>query len=196
MSREKRDRILTDLKQELTSIEGRAKEVSKQLESLQREVEPLKVDYLQHYLDKRRKEIARGRGFASFIRDKKMMRNSLLVAAGSLILGGLITRDKFTALHTGLSAFDGALQALGEARWFVSLSKKIAVAPENSLSPEGIWVTWESLNRAMKGLKDKAVVGEKLGNLDNVIFKLKREKLVYFGLPVAKPDSSKEQNFK
>lgn len=45
-------------------------------------------------------------------------------------------------------------------------------------------------------VKDKAVVGEKLGNLENVIFKLKQEKLVYLGLPVAKPDSSKEQNFK
>ena len=30
-----------------------------------------------------------------------MMRNSLLVAAGSLILGGLMTGDKFTALHAG-----------------------------------------------------------------------------------------------
>jgi len=130
------------------------------------------------------------------MRDGKRLGASLGAAAAGLIFGGIITRDKFAALHTGISAFDGALQGLGQTRWFVSLSKKIAVAPENSLSPEGIWVTWESLNKAMKGLKDKAVVGEKLGNLDNVIFKLKREKLVYLGLPVAKPDSSKEQNFK
>lgn len=84
-----------------------------------------------------------------------------------------MTGDKFTALHAGMSAFDGALQVIGEARCFVSLSKKIAVAPEGSFSLEGIWVTWESLNRAMKELKGKALDGENLGNLDNVISRLK-----------------------
>jgi len=190
------EQTLDELKQEIASIKSRSGTFSTKFEEVRRQAESLKIAFLNHRLEVQRRSLARTRGYTSIMRDGKRLGASLGAAAAGLIFGGIITRDKFAALHTGISAFDGALQGLGQTRWFVSLSKKIAVAPENSLSPEGIWVTWESLNRAMKGLKDKAVVGEKLGNLDNVIFKLKREKLVYLGLPVAKPDSSKEQNFK
>ena len=196
MSSNNWEQTLDELKQEIASIKSRSGTFSTKFEEVRRQAESLKIAFLNHRLEAQRRSLARTRGYMSIMRDGKRLGASLGAAAAGLIFGGIITRDKFAALHTGMSAFDGALQGLGQTRWFVSLSKKIAVAPENSLSPEGIWVTWESLNRAMKGLKDKAVVGEKLGNLDNVIFKLKREKLVYLGLPVAKPDSSKEQNFK
>jgi len=196
MSSNNWEQTLDELKQEIASIKSRSGTFSTKFEEVRRQAESLKIAFLNHRLEAQRRSLARTRGYTSIMRDGKRLGASLGAAAAGLIFGGIITRDKFAALHTGMSAFDGALQGLGQTRWFVSLSKKIAVAPENSLSPEGIWVTWESLNRAMKGLKDKAVVGEKLGNLDNVIFKLKREKLVYLGLPVAKPDSSKEQNFK
>jgi len=189
---EKINSALADLKQELTSIEGRAREVSKQLELLQREAEALKIDYLQHCLDEQRKKIARRRGFILIFRDREEMRNSLLAIAGGVILGTLITRERPTALQIGMYA-DDMLQKLGEARWFVSLSKEVVVAPEDSLLPGRTWVTWESLLEAMKKLKDKVLLGEKLGNLNNVIFRLNQEGLIYLGIPVGEPLPPTEQ---
>ena len=50
------------------------------------------------------------------IRDRKKIRTGLAVAAGGLILGGLIVKDKYAALNAGLSGFNGVLQGFGETR--------------------------------------------------------------------------------
>lgn len=46
-----RDKTLTDLKQELTSLGSRAKQISAQFEALRREAESSKIEFLQHYLE-------------------------------------------------------------------------------------------------------------------------------------------------
>ena len=121
-------KTLTDFGQELTLIESRAEEISNRFEALQRQAEFLKLESLQRYLEEQRKGIARGRGFTMLLKDKRKVRDSLLVTAGSLILGGLMSKDKFAAINAGMSGFDGALRGLGEARWLVSMGKRVLVA--------------------------------------------------------------------
>jgi hypothetical protein len=121
-------KTLTDFGQELTLIESRAEEILSRFEVLRRQAEFLKVESLGRHLEERRKGIARSRGFTILLKDKRKVRDSLLVTAGSLILGGLISKDKFAAINAGMSGFDGALRGLGEARWFVSMGKRVLVA--------------------------------------------------------------------
>jgi len=167
------EKTLIDFGQELTLIKSRAKEILNRFEVLQREAEFLKMESLERYLEEQRKGVARTRGFTVLFKDKRKVRDSLLVAAGSFILGGLISKDKFVALYAGMSGFDGVLQGLGETRWFVSLGKKILVAAEDSLPSKRTWFTWESLMAAIEELKQRASHGERLGSLGNIIDNLK-----------------------
>ena len=105
------------------------------------------------------------------------MRNSLLVAAGSVILGGLLTKDKFGALNVGMSGFDGMVQGFGESKWCVLLGKKISVVPEEMISPQVTWITLASFCKTMEELKRKALTGEKLGTFDDIIAKLKKNRV-------------------
>jgi len=164
--------ILEHLRQELTLTEVKAREIGSRFEVLCRETESIKVDALQNYLEEQRKSVARDRGIASLIKDRKRVRDSVLVAAGSFILGGLLTRDKFRALTAGMSGFDGMVQGFGESKWCVLLGKKISVVQEEMISPQVTWITLTSFYRAMEELKKRALDGEKLGNLDDVISKL------------------------
>lgn len=134
---------MADFGQDLTLIESRARAVSDQCEALERQAEFLKVESLQHYLEEQRKELARDRGFRILLKNKKKARDSLLVAAGSVILGGLITKDKLVALNAGMAGFDAAIQGLEEVRWFVFLGKRVLVAAEDSLPSKHTWFTWE-----------------------------------------------------
>ena len=167
--------ILEHLRQELTLTEVKAKEIGGRLEVLRRETESGKVDALQNYLEEQKKSAARDRGIASLIRDRKRVGDSLLVAAGSFILGGLLTRDKFGALSAGMSGFDGMVQGLGESKWCVLLGKKISVVPEETISPQVTWMTLASFHKTMEELKKRALSGEKLGSLDDVISKLMKK---------------------
>jgi len=167
--------ILEHLRQELILTEAKAREIGSRFKVLSRETESMKVDALQNYLEEQRKSTARDRGIASLIKDRKRVRNSLLVAAGGFILGGLLTRDKFGAVTAGLSGFDGMVQGLGESKWCVILEKKISVVPEETISPEITWITLDSFCKTMEELKNRALAGEKLGNLDDVIAKLKKK---------------------
>jgi archaellum component FlaC len=63
--RNEHENNLAKMRQELTLIETRAKQVFLQFESLTREVEPLKVDLLQKLLEEKIKSEARRRGAAS-----------------------------------------------------------------------------------------------------------------------------------
>ena len=166
---------LEHLRQELTLNEAKASEIGNRFEILCRETESIKVDALQNYLEEQRKSVARDRGIASLIKDRKRVRDSVLVAAGSFVLGGLLTRDKFGAITAGISGFDGMVQGLGESKWCVLLGKKISVVPEETISPQATWITLASFYKTMEELKKRALAGEKLGNLDNVISKLTKK---------------------
>jgi len=167
------DKTLDDFGQGLTLIENRAKAILSQSEVLQREAEFLKIESFQHYLVKKKKDIARDRGFGTLARDKRRIRDGSLVALGSLVLGGLFTRDRFAALNAGISGFNGYLQGLGDAIWFVSFEKEILVTSEDSLTAERKWLAWEDLMAVIEKLKRGALKGGQLGNLDNIIAILK-----------------------
>jgi len=102
------------------------------------------------------------------------MRDSLIVAAGGFILGGLLTRDKFGALTAGMSGFDGMVQGFGESKWCVLLGKKILVVLEEMVSPQVTCITLDNLYKTMEELKNRALSGANLGNIDDVISKLKQ----------------------
>ena len=103
------------------------------------------------------------------------MRDSLLVASGSFILGGLLTRDKFEAAGTAMSGFDGMVQGSGGSKWYVSLGKNLSVVPEEMISPQVTWITLASCYKTTEECKKRALAGEKLGNPDDVIAKLKKK---------------------
>jgi len=167
--------ILEHLRQELTLTEVKAREISSNFEVLRRETECMKVDALQNYLENQRKSAALDRGIASLIKDRKKARVSLLIAAGTFILGGLLTRDKLGAITAGISGVDGMVQEFGETKWCVLLGKTISVVPEEAISPKVTWITLASFYKTMEELKKKALAGEKLGNLDDVISKLTKK---------------------
>jgi hypothetical protein len=168
------DEVLANLRQELTAAEIRATETTSRFKTLWRVSESLKIDVLQSYLEERRKSQARDKGIASLIKDRKKFRDSLLLAAGSFVLGGLLTRDKFGAITAGMSGFDGMVQGLGESKWYVILGKKISVIPEETISPKVMVIAFDSFDKMTEELKKKALAGEKLGNLDDVISLLEK----------------------
>ncbi len=175
MSKYALDGILKHLRQELASTEAEAKDISSHFEVLRRETESMKIDALHNYLEKQRKFTARDRGTAFLIKDRKWVRDSLLVAAGSFIIGGLLTKDKFNALTAGISGFDGMVQGFGDSKWRVLLGKRILVVPEETISSQftgTTWVTLDSFYKTMEELKKRALAGEKLRSLDDVISKV------------------------
>lgn len=192
--RNKWNQTLANLKRDIALIESSAKETTTQLEALRREVESFKLDFLMHRLEAKRKAAARSRGATALIRNQRMRRGGLLAAASGFILGGLMTGDPSAALGAGMSGFDGVLQGLGETRWAVSLGKRIVVTPQGSVPPSGTWVTYESLQVALAELREKALTGQELGDLDSLIAKLNRgrRKLIYLNLPRIRIVSSQE----
>ena len=185
MSDSRWSKTVVDLKKELAWIESGSRHICSQFEMLLRQAESLKIAFLKYSLEEQRKAMALQRGLVTVVRDKKKMGTSLAVAAGGLILGGLITKDKYVALSAGLSGFDGIIQGFGEARWAVSLEKELVVAPYDSIPPIGTWVTLDSLIAAIDELKAEVLQGKPLRTLDNIIQRLQQSqgKLVYITLP-------------
>lgn len=181
MSGNKWAKAVADLKDELAYIEGACEGISRRIEILRLETEPLKMEFLKHSLEKRREDVARQRGFTLVTRDKKKIGASLAMTAANSILGGVIARDKYAALGAGLSGFNGMMQAFGETRWAVSLDKRLVMAPYNAIPAKGTWVTLESLIAAIDKLKMEALQGKRLGTLDNIIQGLlqSKGKLIY-----------------
>ncbi len=163
---------LAKMRQELTLIEAHAEWISRRFQCLQGEVEVSKVELLQRLLEQRIESEARQRGVVSVMKDRKRLRNSVLVAASGFILGGLLTKDKWAALNAGLSGLDGTLQGFGYARWIVLLGERIIVTASESTHLDGKWFPWENLKLAMGELREKALLGEALGNLDDVLYRL------------------------
>jgi hypothetical protein len=176
---------IADLKKELTWIESSSQGIVSRLEIIQQETEPLKIEFLKHSLEKEREALAYQRGLGLIIRDRKKMGTGLAVAAGGLILGGLIAKDKNIALKAGLSGFDGVLEEFGETKWAVLLQKELVIVPYDAIPAKGTWVTLESLMAAIDDLEIEASEGKQLGTLDNIIQRLQqsRGKLIYIALP-------------
>ena len=145
--------ILEHLRQELILTEAKAREIGSRFEILRRETESIKIDALEDYVEEQKKSAARDMGIASLIKDRKRVRDSLLFAAGSFLLGGLLTRDKFVALNAGMSGFDGIVKGFGECKWCVLLGKRISVVPEEMISPQDTWITLDSFHKTIEELK-------------------------------------------
>ena len=194
MSKSDYQQAVAEFKEELASMETIAKGVSTRLEVLVREAESSKIAFLQHLLEVKIRSETRRRGMVWLIKDKKRLSNSVLISVSDFVLQGFITQDKFAALHTGLSSFNSELQGLGHANWAVSLGKRISIAPIEEVTSEGQWLTWESLKTAMGELRNRALSGETLGDLDSVISKLKQESrvLVFVVSPIANLSASKK----
>ena len=188
MSRNDWEQTLDELKQDIAAIKGRAGALSMKFEEVLRQAELLKVAFLNHILEEQIMSVARTRGYTSIMRDKKRLGASLGAAAAGLILGGIITKDKFAAASAGLSSFDAVLQGFGETACAVSLGKDLRVIPIDNVTSGKTWVTWESLKTALACLESEASQGVKLGNLDSIIVRLrKRKEIIYLGLLIAKP---------
>ncbi len=169
MTDNKWSRIVSNLRKELFLMVREASSIKKYSNGLQSEAEYLKLDFLKYSLEKQRKNIACQRGLATVFKDKKMMRTSLFASAAALILGGLITKDKYAALRAGLSGFDGAVQGFGDAKWAVLLQKDLAIVPYDAIQGRGTWVTLESLIESINELEVEISRGKQLGNLDGII---------------------------
>jgi hypothetical protein len=182
------EQTLYVLKQEIASIKERARTTFTEFEEVSRQAESLKVAFLLHRLEAQRKSLARIRGYESIMRNRKRLGFSLGAAAAGLIFGGIITKDKFAAVSTGLSSFDAIIQGLGETAWAMSLGRELIVVAEDQITPDKIWVTWESMKNALVQLEKKTSQGVGLGTLNNVISRLQKcRELVYFGLSETKP---------
>jgi len=188
MSRNGWGETLNDLRQELTSIQNKAKAVSIRFEELRKEAESFKITVLTHQLEERRGSLACSRGFRSIARDGNSLGASVGLAAAGFILAGIMTKDKFAALNAGLSGFDGVLKGLGETSWAVSLGRDLAIVPRDNITSEEFWVSWESLKAALAELEREASGGDQLGSLDNIITKLQKSReLVRLNVSAAKP---------
>jgi hypothetical protein len=186
MLRNEHKETLAKMRQELTLIETRAKKVSLQFQNLTRQMESSKLELLQKLIEDRIKSEARRRGAASVIQDKRRLQSSILVTAGGFILGGLLTKDGWGALNSGLAGLDGALQGFGHAKWVVLLGKRMVVEASENNQLEGKWLAWDSLKLAMDKLRNKALGGEALGNLDDVLYRLEHKSERRF-IPVRLP---------
>jgi len=176
------EETITRLKQELSFTRDVALATARNIDVLGREIESLKIDIIKNNLEEQRKSEARQRGLSSLTKDKRAIQAGLAVGIGSAIWGGLLNKDAFSALNTGIAGFDGLVRGLGETRWYVSLANKIVVAPEDRIRPRVNWVTWGSITAALEKLKREALSGERLGNFDSVLMKLRQETLVYLRL--------------
>ena len=81
MSKYTLDGILEHLRQELNLTAVKATGINSRFEALCRETESIKVDALQNYLEEQKESAARDIGISSLIKDRKRVRDSLIVAA-------------------------------------------------------------------------------------------------------------------
>lgn len=171
---------VANVKEELALMETSARGVGKRSQALQREAEYLKIEFLKHSLEEQIKAAARSRGMGLIARDNRKIGIGLATVIGGVIFGGLASKNEYIALNSGLSGLEGMLQELGKAAWAVSLGKELIIAPRDALPSKAAWVTFESLMTAIEDMKGEALQGKLLGNLDEVIQRLKQSpKLVH-----------------
>lgn len=168
------NKTVNALGRETAVVESRAHEVSTRFQTLCTRTELLKLDILQRRLINRAKSLARQAGFESMSRDGKKLGVSLAAAIAGLALGAVLGRDGLSTVSGRISGFNGALEALGESRWAVSLDRDLLVTPRNRVTSERTWVTMESLLIAVEELRKKIQNGEECGSLSSTLEKLKR----------------------
>jgi len=168
------------LRQQLASIKSRAHADTTKSQELWRQAEYCKVQVLAYQLEARRKSLARSRGVAFLAENKKHLPAALGITAGVSILTGILTKDGITAMNAGITGLSGALQGLGETDWAVCLGRHLAVASRDNITRGDVWVTWDSLKTALRELEELVKNGAHLGNLDNIIYELKKSKKFLF----------------
>jgi hypothetical protein len=164
------------LRQQLASIKSRANKDSARFQELSKQAEYFKIRFLAHQLEARRKFLALSRGAVSLTKNKKGLATTLGIAAGASIIAGMMTKDGIAAANVGVKGLSGALQELGETGWAVCLGERLAVASLDNVKQGDVWVTWDSLQAALHELEEMAKNGAPLGNLDNIISELKKNK--------------------
>ena len=164
------------LRQQLASIKNRALTASARFEKLRKQAEFTKIQSLTYQLEARRKFLTQSRGAASLMKNPNNLLAAGLLAAGLSVLAHIFTKDWFTA---GVTGTNEALRGLGETEWVVCLENTLAVAPRDNIGQGGIWVTWKSLMIALDELAVRAK-DESLGNLDNIISELKKNRKLLF----------------
>ncbi|MDD5511184.1 MAG: hypothetical protein PHI12_10295 [Dehalococcoidales bacterium] len=168
------ENAVTHLRQELVSSRDKAVSVASNLDMLSREAECLKIDIILHDLKTQQQSEERQRGLASITQDKRTLPAGLAIGIGSAILGGLIGRDLYSALHAGVAGVDGLIRGLGETRWYVSLTGRLVVVPEDRLNPEVIWMPWKRVVAGLEKLKKRASAGERMGGLSSITDNLRK----------------------
>jgi hypothetical protein len=165
---------LLGLKQELASMRNQALHTTAKLKSVRRETESLKPDIVRKCLEDQRRLLAQQRGFYTFLRQKDAMRAGLAVGISSAILGGLLSRDPMLALNAGMSGFDGLVRGMGETEWYVTVSERVSVIPQEEASSRKDGISWEKMIAGLELAKKKALAGDKLGSLNDIIIAIRR----------------------
>jgi hypothetical protein len=170
------EKVVNSLKERITLIKSRANTDSTSFEKLRRQAECLKVQFLVCQLEGRRMFLARSRGFASAVKNRKGLPAALGFAAAASVVTGMMTKNGLAAADAGLSSFNRVLQGLGETDWAVYLGGHLLVAPRADITPGQGWFTWGSFKTATYELEERAKNGAGLGNLDAVISGLQKTK--------------------
>jgi len=172
MSSNSWSRTIADLRKELASTEGEARQIASNIDLLRKDMEALKVEVIYYYLEQQRKTLACSRGFGTLITSRERKRYALLTGVGGFILGGIMGKDLSSAIGAGLTGLESLARGLGETRWYVLLGSKILVVPEKEIKSGASRVTLRDLTVALDKLMRKALAGVKLGSLDDIISKL------------------------
>ncbi len=164
-----------EIREDLTTVERRAKDISGRLRARCSTLESLKIDILKSKLMKERRDVARLRGITALRQDTRKLGIGLGLGVAGLIFGGVLTKNKYSAASTGLRSVDTFTQGLGQSRWAVSLDSKMLVVPRDEVTAGRSWVTLDSLSGAMERLREKALAGEKIGDLQAIVSALEQD---------------------
>ena len=107
------------------------------------------------------------------------------------IWGAFETHHGLGAFARGIESFSAALRESGEekVRCAVELGRHIRLigVSQGEPLPPGRWITWQSLTTAALNLRQRALRGEELGDLNSIISTLQQEgRLVYYVSPLRK----------
>jgi hypothetical protein len=178
--------VFASLGEQLVALESTTRNLTARFENLSRETEEMKLEILQLVLENRKASQSRSLGFAHMKSDHRKLGLGLALAVSQSLLQAAIHKDGSLAIAAGISGFNHFSQGLGDASWAVSSDTQFIVVPRDKVFPGHRWVTWESLQNALRELKQDTTRGEKLGNLDVVASKLEqnKNKLVYLFIPM------------
>lgn len=159
---------------ELTLLKEGALITAARFDGLRRQAEALKIMATRFHLENQRRHIAGSRGFSSISRDGKALGISLGTAGLASVIVGIMSKDTLAAANAVLSTFNTVPQEVGKTDCIVCLDKRLTVVPRDKVIPQGQWVTWESMNAALRQLEVEGLSGATLGNLDSIISTLRQ----------------------